>query len=96
MTAAAHAQKKLARLGTRCTNAQKSKVQRAAELCGNSITDFTINTLMEKADKIIKQHCLIDLSMKDQLAFANALLDPPAPNRALLKAKQTYERLIRT
>jgi uncharacterized protein (DUF1778 family) len=85
---------KSARLGSRCTQAQKIKVQRAAELCGNSVTDFTINTLMEKADKVIKQHCVIDLSMKDQMAFAEALLNPPSPNKALLKAKHHHQELI--
>lgn len=88
--------KKSARLGSRCTKAQKSKVQRAAELCGSSVTDFTINALMEKADQVIKHHCVIDLSLKDQLAFAKALLDAPAPNKTLRKAKQYHQKHIQS
>jgi len=91
-----HGKKKLARLASRCTSEQKIKLQRAAELTGSSLTDFLINTLIEKADKVIKKYYVIDLSLKDQIAFADTLLNPPAPNKALLKAKQYHKKLIRT
>lgn len=96
MASLAQIQKKSARLETRCTEEQKRKVQLAADLRGSSLTDFTINTLVNKADKIIKQHHIVELSIRDQKAFADVLLNPPAPNKALLKAKQQHKKLIRT
>lgn len=94
MATAAHTYHKSARLGTRCTAEQKVKIQRAAELSGNSMTDFTINTLMEKADTIIKNHYILELSMRDQTLFAETLLNAPTPNSALLNAKKHHQDLI--
>lgn len=86
--------KKSARLDTRCTEEQKRRVQRAAELSGSSVTDFTIRTVLNRANKIIKQHHVVELSMQYQKAFANAYLNPPTPNKALRKAKQYHQELL--
>jgi uncharacterized protein (DUF1778 family) len=84
------------RLESRCTKEQKRMVEYAAKLCGSSITDFTINTLMEKANQVIRQQNTLEWSINDQLAFAKALLEPQAPNQALREAKNRYQKEVKS
>ena len=96
MLPTSHSQQKSERLESRCTKEQKSTVQHAAVLSGVSVTDFTINALLEKANTVIRQHNILELSRKDQEAFANALLKPPVPNKTLLKAKKRHQKEVKS
>ena len=96
VTMASSNQVKSARLEGRCTHEQKSTVEYAVKLSGSSMTDFMVNALMEKACLVIKEHNVLQLSKKDQEAFAAALLNPPKPNQALVKARNRHKKEIHT
>ena len=91
-----HSQRKSERLESRCTKEQKDTVQIAAALAGVSVTDFTITALLEKANTVIKLHNILELTRKDQEAFASALLATAAPNKALLNAKKRYQKEVKS
>jgi uncharacterized protein (DUF1778 family) len=88
------AQTRSTRLEARITPRALAMVKRAAEIQGRSISDFVIAAAQEAAERTIKEAQLIDLSLKDQQAFADALLDPPKPNAALRRAAAAHKRLI--
>ncbi len=65
-------------------------VQRAAELQGRSVSDFMVAAAQEAAYRAIEESQIIRLSVEDQKAFAEALLNPPAPNEALREAAKLH------
>ncbi len=71
-------------------------VKRAAELQGRSVSDFIVAAAQDAAQRAIEEAHVIRLSLEDQKAFAEALLNPPPPNAALLRAAETYRRLIKS
>ncbi|NNM60371.1 MAG: DUF1778 domain-containing protein [Legionellales bacterium] len=86
--------RKSARLESRCTIQQKDIVLQAAFLSGLSVTDFTVNSVLEKAADVIKQQKILTLSLEDQKTFVNALLNPPEPNKALIQARNRYKKVV--
>lgn len=83
------------RLEARITPEQKHQFQHAADLIGRSITDFAINALQEAAIKIIREHEVISISMSDQKAFIEALINAPEPNQRLLAAKKLFDTKVK-
>ena len=69
-------------------------VRRAAELQGRSVSEFVVAAASDAAHRAIEETQLIRLSMKDQRAFVDLLLDPPDPSAALERARRHHERLI--
>lgn len=78
------------RIQARATKHAKEKLERAAAVRGVSLSDFLISTALEQADKTLQAHEQVELSARDGLAFAAALLDPPEPNEALRAARSRY------
>ncbi|MGH7826132.1 MAG: DUF1778 domain-containing protein [Candidatus Binatia bacterium] len=85
---------KTERLDARITPEQKSLIQRAAALTGQSVTDFVIVSAQENATRTVREHEIIALSTRDQEVFINALLNPPAPGPRLRKAAQRYKERV--
>lgn len=69
-------------------------IKRAAEIQGRSVSDFVAAAAEVEARKVIEETHILRLSMEDQLAFIEALTNPPPPNEALKRAKEDYERLF--
>lgn len=69
-------------------------VKRAAELQGRSVSDFMVAAAHEAAHRTIEATSIIRLSIEDQRAFAEAILNPPAPNAALVRAAEAHRRLV--
>ncbi len=80
------------RLEARIPARLKVMLQRAAALQGQSLTDFVLSSTTEAARRIIRQNDLLDLSRRDQVALARALLEPPAATRALARAARRFGR----
>jgi uncharacterized protein (DUF1778 family) len=78
------------RLETRVPASLKSLVQRAAALQGQSLTDFVLAAATEAARRVVRENDVLELSYRDQMAFAEALLHPPEPNDALKAAAARY------
>lgn len=69
-------------------------VKRAAEIQGRSVSDFVVAAAQDAARRTIEDAQVIRLSVKDQRALAEALLNPPEPGPGLRRAKAAHERLI--
>jgi len=69
-------------------------VRRAAEMQGRSVSDFVVAAAQEAAHRAIEETQIIRLSIEDQRAFAEAILNPPAPNDAMRRAAQAYRDLV--
>ena len=79
---------KNARLEARVTLEQKQLMERAADLRGQNLTEFMISVLADAAVQTIKDRESIELSERDRLVFAEALLNPaPASERAIADAR---------
>jgi len=78
------------RLETRIPARIKNILQRAAELQGQTLTDFVLSSTTEAARQIIREHELLELSEKDQITFARTLLNPPKSNSRLTRAARDY------
>jgi len=71
-------------------------VKRAAEIQGRSVSDFVVAAAQDAARRAIEDTQIIRLSVEDQRAFAEAILNPPPPNDALLSAAEAYRNLVPT
>jgi len=84
-----------ARIEARIAPAALAVVKRTAELQGRSVSDFVVAAAWEAAEKTITETQIIRLAVEDQRAFAEAILNPPSPTPALLRAAEAHGRLIR-
>lgn len=82
------------RLEARVSAEQKYLYKHAAEIRGSTLSDFITSSLQEAAMRIIKEYEVIYLSIRDQEAFAEALLNPDKPNAKLLKAAKRHKKII--
>ena len=69
------------------TEPMKLLDERAAQLKGRTISDFVVGAAQDAAQRAIEDESILRLSAEDQIRFAVALIDPPAPNDALRRAK---------
>ncbi len=84
-----------ARLEARISMELHSKIKRAAQLQGRTVTDFVIAAAQDAAQQAIEQAELIRLSLGDQRIFANALMHAPEPATALERAFTRRTALLR-
>lgn len=82
------------RLEARISHEKKNFLKYAADLTGRSLTDFVVNSAYEAATRVIKEHEQIRLSFKDRNIFIQALLNLPAPSKALLSAAKKYKKEV--
>jgi uncharacterized protein (DUF1778 family) len=80
-----------ARIYARMNAKIKQRIQHAADLRGLDMSAYVVSTLLADADKTIHEHGVMELSLRDREAFANAILNPPAPNAHLLAAAKRYK-----
>jgi uncharacterized protein (DUF1778 family) len=83
-----------ARLEARLPNEVLTRLKRAAEIQGRTLTDFVVAAADEAACRAIEQTEILRLSAEDQRQIAAAILNPPAPTPALKKAVRRYRDLI--
>ncbi len=90
-----HEANRTARIEARIAPEALAVVKRAAELQGRSLSDFVVAAAQEAATRAIEETQIIRLSVEDQHAFLAAILDPPRPAAALVRAAEAHRRLIR-
>lgn len=83
-----------ARIEARIAPEALAIVKRAAELQGRSVSDFVVAAAQDAAHRMIEETQIIRLSVDDQRAFADAILNPPPPNDALRRAAAAYRNLV--
>lgn len=74
------------RLEARVPGPIKELIGRAASLEGVTLTDFVIASLQRSAAEVVREHEVLNLSVRDSAAFAKAMLAPPKPKRKLIQA----------
>ena len=84
-----------ARLEARIAPDALAIVKRAAELEGRSVSDFVVAAAQEAARRIIEETQVIRLSVDDQRAFVDAILNPPAPTDAMRRAAAAHRSLVK-
>jgi uncharacterized protein (DUF1778 family) len=80
----------MSRLEARIPTHLYNAMERAATLRGLTLTAYVTATMGEDARRIIEEAYIIRLSQADQIAFAKALIDPPAPNAKLIAASRRH------
>ena len=70
-------------------------VKRAAEIQGRSVSDFVVAAAQEAAHRTIEETQIIRLSVEDQRAFADAILNPPPLTPAMERAIERYRTLVK-
>jgi uncharacterized protein (DUF1778 family) len=82
------------RVMARVSSEQKRLLQRAAEIRGQTLTEFVVAAAQEAATRAIVDHEVIELSVRDSRAFAEAMLDPPPVNTTLQAAARRYKKAM--
>jgi uncharacterized protein (DUF1778 family) len=83
-----------ARLEARLPIEVMVRLKRASEIQGRTLTDFVVAAADEAACRAIEQTEIIRLSIEGQRQIAEAILTPPAPNKAWRKAAKRHRELF--
>lgn len=83
------------RLEARIPTSVYEVMEHAAALRGLTMTAYITATMGEDARRTIEQTALIRLSRADQVAFAEALINPPPPNDRLIAAAKRHAPMVR-
>lgn len=83
-----------ARLEARIAPDALAAIKRAAELQGRSISDFVVAAAQEAANRTIEEAQIIRLSVEDQRAIVEAILNPPPLTPAMERAAARHRKLI--
>jgi uncharacterized protein (DUF1778 family) len=83
-----------ARIEARIAPDALAVVKRAAEIQGRSVSDFVVAAAEEAAHRTIEETQIIRLSVEDQRAFAEAILNPPPLAAAMQRAIERYKKLV--
>jgi uncharacterized protein (DUF1778 family) len=84
-----------ARLEARISSDLHALLKRAAELQGRTMTDFVVAAVQDAAQRAIEQAEILRMSLEDQQRFAEALLSPPEPTPAMIRALARRRNLLR-
>lgn len=84
---------KISRFEARLSEDVKALLQQAADLRGETLTDFVLAASREKAVETLQEAQLVRLAAEDQKRFAEALLNPPEPSRHLRAAAERYRQI---
>jgi uncharacterized protein (DUF1778 family) len=82
------------RLEARVSADALAVLKRAAEIQGRSLSDFVVTAAQEAANKTIAETQIVRLSIEDQQALAQALLNPSEPAPALRRARDAHRRIV--
>ena len=84
------------RITARAPQLVVDELEEAAALVGVTVNQFVVQAATEKARTIIDAVTRVNLSRRDAAFIANLLDDPPAPNEALRRSAQRYEKVVKS
>ncbi len=87
-------ERKETRLVARTSTEIHEIIQRAADYSGATLSQFLIESAMERARNVIERTETLSLSMAGADALFAALENPPKANNKLLKAAQHYRDTV--
>ena len=80
-----------ARLDFRLSDEAKARIEKAALVSGQSLSDFAASTLTREANEVLASYEATVLSDRDRDLFLELLDAPDAPNEALQNAFARYQ-----
>jgi len=83
-----------ARLVARVSIDIQQTIKKAAAYSGATVTQFLVDSALDKAKSVINDVEVIKLTNKTASQMMELLDNPPMPNAYLLKAKAKYKREI--
>ena len=81
-----------ARLDIRLNPQAKEKIEQAAVVSHQSLTDFVVTNLLRASEEALQRQQMIHLTNRDRDLFLGALEKNARPNRALRKAAERFKR----
>lgn len=81
-----------ARLDIRLNAQAKEKIEQAAVVSHQSVTDFVVTSLMRASEEALERQQMIRLTNRDRDLFLAALETDARPNQALRKAAARFKR----
>ena len=81
-----------ARLDIRLNPQAKEKIERAAVVSHQSVTDFVVTSLLRASEEALERQQMIRLTNRDRDLFLAALESDVQPNRSLRKAAEKFKR----
>ena len=91
---AIHAERKETRLVARTSTEIQEIIQRAADYSGATLSQFLIESAIEKARNVIERSETLHLSITATDALLAALKNPPIANDKLLEAAKHYKDTV--
>ena len=91
---ATNAERKETRLVARTSTEIQEIIQRAADYSGATLSQFLIESAMEKARNVIERTETLHLSIAGADALFTALENPPKANKKLLEAALGYKDTV--
>ncbi|MFZ1730338.1 MAG: DUF1778 domain-containing protein [Bacteroidota bacterium] len=82
------------RIDLRLEEKQKSLLEAAAALTGQSLMSFVVSNSLRVAQDVLSEYKATELSLADFEKFMRILEEPAKPNKALLRAAERYHRRI--
>ena len=86
--------RKETRLSARTSTLVSEKIQRASEYLGTSVSQFLIDSALDKANKVIESTETLKLASKDADAMLEVLDNPPKANAELKKLFKKYKENV--
>ncbi|HEY3579492.1 MAG TPA: DUF1778 domain-containing protein [Pyrinomonadaceae bacterium] len=81
-----------ARLDIRLNPQAKEKIEQAAVVSHQSVTDFVVTSLLRASEEALERQQMIHLTNRDRDLFLAGLEKDVRPNRALRKAAERFKR----
>lgn len=82
------------RITARVTEDLQERVVEAAALTGRTVTDFVTAAIQEKADEVIREQYVLELSERDMEKLLAAIENPPPANDAMRRAIESRRKLL--
>lgn len=82
------------RLDFRLTVEKKKIIEQAANLSGQTVSDFAVSVLVKTAQDVIERHHQTELSNRDRDLFLSLIESDSSPNTYLKKAVGHYKKKV--
>jgi uncharacterized protein (DUF1778 family) len=80
------------RLNFQVSSEHKQLLERAASICGQTVSEFAISKLLPLAEETVAESERTRLTARDRDLFLNMLDSTPEPNEALRRAADRYRK----
>lgn len=83
-----------ARINVRLASDLKQTIEEAAAALGQTVSEFTVSTVLREARYVLQNERMTRLSNRDRDAFLAALQETDSPNTALKAAARKYKKRV--